>query len=184
LEGTDPAAQPRNALFTIGWIGTPPNARYLNPIAPALAEVAAQGRARLAAVGARKRDLAGVPSEIRPWSVETEVREIQSFDAGIMPLPDNPFERGKCAFKLLQYFSCGRAAVASPVGVNAKIVEHGVNGFLASSVGEWKTALSALRDDPALRRRLGAAGRATVERDFDAAKIAPRLAALLREAAG
>ena len=47
-----------------------------------------------------------------------------------MPLPDSPWERGKCGFKLIQYMAAGLPVVASPVGVNDRIVSPGV-GYLA-----------------------------------------------------
>src|SRR5438874_1070790 len=97
--------------------------------------------------------------DVRGWSESTEVAELQRFDVGIMPLRDAPMERGKCGYKLIQYMACGRPVVASPVGASRQIVEHGTNGFLASTAAEWVAALRALQD-PALRRRMGAAGRA------------------------
>ncbi|MBI4473852.1 MAG: glycosyltransferase family 4 protein [Acidobacteria bacterium] len=183
LSKIDPGLEHRNEVFTIGWIGTPPNARYLTSIAPALEEVCKGGRSRLVMVGVRRFELSGIPLTIRNWSLETEVSEIQRFDAGIMPLPHSPFERGKCGYKLLQYFACARPGVASPVGVNSSIVENGVNGFLASTTKEWIDALMILREDPDLRKRMGVAGRQKVEQHYSLEKTAPRLASLLRKAA-
>ena len=96
--------------------------------------------------------LDSVPIEARPWSEATEVAELERFDVGIMPLPDGPWERGKCGYKLIQYMACGRPVVASPVGMSAQIVEHGVTGLLARTSADWVAALRALRD-PALRAR-------------------------------
>jgi len=182
LRGIDPGVQPKNDIFTIGWIGTPANARYLTHIAPALREVCRNGVGRLVTVGASQWELGEVNGEIRKWSLETESADIQSFDVGIMPLPDTPFERGKCAYKLLQYFACGRPAIASPVGVNSVIVEQGVNGFLASTTNQWIDALTTLREDALLRNRMGALGRQKVEDSYSLQKTAPRLAWLLKEA--
>src|SRR5205807_1751867 len=100
---------------------------------------------RFVVVGAREAALDGVPAEFRPWSEATEVEDILRFDVGIMPLPDEPWERGKCGYKLIQYMACARPVIASPVGANQEIVEHGVNGFLASTDQEWRSALETLR---------------------------------------
>jgi glycosyltransferase involved in cell wall biosynthesis len=45
-----------------------------------------------------------------------------------MPLPDSPWERGKCGYTLVQYTACGVPVVASPVGVNRELVEPELNG--------------------------------------------------------
>ena len=121
---------------------------------------------------------------IRDWDEATETGEIGKFDVGIMPLPDNPWERGKCGFKLIQYMACGKPVVASPVGVNREIVVDGVNGFLASSHDEWVRALERLKSDPELRRTMGANGRRMVEEKYCLQVTAPRLHRLLLEAAG
>jgi len=173
------AAETPNPVYTIGWIGSPITARYVQAVRPALTETCRDGNGRLVLVGSGQVALDGVQTYVRPWSEETEVADIQRFDVGIMPLPDEPWERGKCGYKLIQYMACGRPAVASPVGANAQIVEPGVNGFLATTTADWIRALGALRDS-ALRERMGRAGRAKVEREYCLQITAPRLAALLQ----
>lgn len=100
-----------------------------------------------------------------------------------MPLTDTPWARGKCGYKLIQYMACGLPVIASPVGVNTEIVEHGVNGFLASTEAEWIEALRTLLSDAALRARMGEAGRRKVERDYSLQVWGPRVAQILRDAA-
>lgn len=170
----------RNSVFTVGWIGTPMTAGYLHAIQPTLSEICRAATTRLVLVGVDGIDLGGVPAQTLPWSEESEVASIQSFDVGIMPLLDGPWERGKCGYKLIQYMGCGKAVVASAVGANLEIVEDRVNGFLASSPEEWVHALSFLRDNPDTRVRMGHAGRRKVEEEYCTQLMAPRLAGLLR----
>jgi glycosyltransferase involved in cell wall biosynthesis len=175
---------PGNGTFTIGWIGSPTTAKYLCLVERALKEVCRRGRGRVVLVGAGKNPLQGVPAEVHPWTEETEVVEISRFDAGIMPLPDNPWERGKCGFKLIQYMGCWRPAVGSPVGINREIIDDGVNGLHALKECEWVRALDRLMNDRALRESLGGAGRGTVESRYCLQAVAPRLCDLLLSAGG
>ncbi len=168
--------------FRIGWIGAPITARYLSLIREPLAMLAGQG-ARVTLVGSGPVDLGEIPVEIRPWSEGREVSDIQEFDVGIMPLPDEPFERGKCGYKLIQYMGCGLPVVASPIGVNQELVEPGVNGFLADSAVEWIESLKQLRQDAGLRMRMGQAGFDKVKRSYSLQVTAPQLLDLLRRAA-
>ncbi len=141
-----------------------------------------QGVARFTAIGIDAAAL-GLPMASVPWSEQTVAQDIARLDVGIMPLVDAPFERGKCGYKLIQYMACGLPVVASPVGVNRQIVEHGVNGFLAETPEQWATALRTLCADPALRARMGAAGRRKVEQHYSLQVTAPRLVQILRRAA-
>lgn len=168
--------------FTIGWIGSPSTTRYLREVAPVLAGAAARGT-RVVLVGAHPGTPLGFPCEHRPWSEATEAAEIRAFDVGIMPIPDEPWARGKCGYKLIQYMACGVPVVASPVGVNRDIVEPGRNGFLASDGHAWSSAFETLRADVALRERLGAAGRLKVAARYCTAVVGPALADLVVSAA-
>lgn len=171
-----------NEVPCVGWIGQRATASFLKPLAPVFEKLSREGVANFKAIGIDAQAL-GLPMEAVPWSEDSEAAAIGALDVGIMPLPDNPFERGKCGYKLIQYMACGLPVVASPVGVNRKIVEHGINGFLAATDAEWETALRTLATDPALRSRMGQAGRKEIERQYSLQVTGPRLAQLLRHAA-
>jgi glycosyltransferase involved in cell wall biosynthesis len=177
----DLPAAPASHGVTVGWIGIPLNAHYLQMVEPALRVV---DSIQLHVVGAPvPPEFHGIPAESFPWSEDTEIARIAGFDIGIMPLCDTPWERGKCAYKLLQVMAAGKPVIASPVGANVQVVRHGINGFLADTTEEWTNALRSLAADPALRQRMGAEARKTVEDQYAAAAIAPRLASILQRAA-
>lgn len=164
-----------NDIFTIGWIGSPVTSHYLKLVIPALEEFCKKNTARMVLIGAKKEKLSNILVEYVPWSKETEIKEIQKFDVGIMPLPDNAWERGKCGFKLIQYMACGLPVVGSPVGVNARFIKHGINGYQAKNTNEWIWALQKLKADKELRQKMGRAGRQIVEKEFCLQVTAPRL---------
>jgi glycosyltransferase involved in cell wall biosynthesis len=176
---------PQNDVFTIGWWGSPANSQHLRMIDDALAEVCRDGGGRLRVFGGWKVELrCDVPVEYTPFSPADEVEPTYRCDVGVMPLPDAPWERGKCGLKLIHYMACELPVVASPVGVNGQIVEHGVTGFVASTARDWIDALRTLRESPDLRKRMGQAGRRKVERLYSLQVTAPRVASMLLAAGG
>ncbi len=171
-----------NDIFTIGWIGSPVTSHYLKFIIPALEEVCKNNTARLVLIGAKREDLpTNMPVKYVSWSEETETKEIQKFDVGIMPLPDNAWEQGKCGFKLIQYMACSKPVIGSPVGVNSKIIRHGINGYQTKNINEWVSALKKLKNDPKLRQKMGKAGREIVEKDYCLQATAPKLYKILKK---
>ena len=156
-----------NSGFRIGWIGSPVSAHYLRLIQKPLQILCEDSDTTMVLIGAGDHDyLPGIRKEILPWSEETEAAGVNSFDVGIMPLTEGPFEEGKCGYKLIQYMACSLPVVASPVGVNKQIVESNVTGFLASNNDEWINRLIELRNDPEKRNKLGGAGRAKLEKYY------------------
>ena len=102
----------------------------------------------------------------KTWSLNEEIKDLQGFDIGIMPMPDNEWTRGKCGFKAILYMSMGIPCICSPVGMNKQIISDGANGFLADTGDEWIKKLSLLIENPDLRKRIGCAGRKIVEEKY------------------
>lgn len=165
--------------FTIAWIGTPPTTAHLTLRQPLFERLIRDRGWRMVAIGACRRTLRDSSIIVRTWREHEEAAALTRCDVGVMPLPDAPWERGKCGLKLLQYMAAGLPVVASPVGVNQRVVRHGVNGLLADTEAEWEAALLRLEADPALRADMGKAGRAKVEAEYDHAVAVPRLEAAL-----
>jgi glycosyltransferase involved in cell wall biosynthesis len=174
------------APVVVGWTGAWATAPSLDLLAPVFERLARTERFRLKIIGnANIYDLhfPGVEVEYCLWNLRTMIDDLRVFDVGVMPLPDTPWERGKCGGKLLQYMALGIPAVASPVGVNTQIVADGENGFLASTGNEWYECLRALIRDAALRKRIGGRARQTMEARYSIKVTGPRLRAIVEEVA-
>jgi glycosyltransferase involved in cell wall biosynthesis len=166
----------------IGWIGSPSTQSYVVGIARELTALCQKHSARLLLVGASADIATEFPDldvEVVPWSETSEAELIAQMDVGIMPLPDGPWEKGKCGYKLIQYMACGIPVIASPVGVNVDIVGASQCGLLAANAAEWEVALDKLLESPAQRLRLGRAGRQAVENRYSLSVQAPVLAGIL-----
>ena len=117
----------------------------------------------------------------KPWSLEEEIEDLKSFDIGIMPMPDNKWTNGKCSFKAILYMSMGIPCVCSSVGMNKEIITDGMNGFIASTENEWIEKLSLLVENSELRKRIGMAGRKTVEERYSVKVNAPKYLQVLKK---
>ncbi|QJW93385.1 glycosyltransferase family 4 protein [Frigoriglobus tundricola] len=181
------------------WVGSSSTLKGLERFAPTLSAIGrAVPGARLKLVSDRFAGFPGLPVERCVWSEATDAEEIAAADVGIGWVPEDPWSRGKCGLKVLQYQAAGLPVVANPVGVQAEFVRNDETGFLATTTDEWVHAVRALAADAALRKRLGAAGRHQVEARYSVAAggtkwcaaladlvarvAAPRPARMIREA--
>lgn len=147
-----------NNVFTLGWIGSPSTAIYLEQIKKPLTSLGKILPIRFLVIGAEAPAIQNIQVESIPWSLNEEVSLINQFDVGLMPLIDDEWSRGKCAYKLIQCMACGVCVIASPVGSNKDVVKDNC-GLLAHNDDDWYDAILKLAKNPILRKNLGQASK-------------------------
>lgn len=168
----------------VGWLGVSGNLHYLRKLAPVFRQLKQEfPQFTLKVVSNNFIDIHGVPITKELWSLEGEAASLASFDIGLMPLDDTVWARGKCGYKILQYFGAGVPAIASPVGINTEFIQHGENGFLASNEHEWLCSLRELLSNPQARKQMGLAGRRLLEDRFSMSRYVSNYAAFVHECA-
>jgi glycosyltransferase involved in cell wall biosynthesis len=170
-DSTTPAA--KRERFTAVWIGQSSTVPHLETVLGPLLDAGIALRAI--------SDVAPPGVEHIPWSLETEAARLAECHVGLMPLPRNRFTRGKCGYKILQYFAAGLPAIASPVGVNRQLAAGGA--ILAREPAAWVDACRRLAGDAGLRERLGRSGRGFVRRRYASSSLAERLVRILKDVA-
>ena len=180
-DGLYPVPRLDRKRVTLGWIGSHSSAPYLRMLDRVLPRLASRYDLRLKVVGGDYHCFLAQVSN-HEWRLDREVADLQSFDIGVMPMPDNAWTRGKCAFKALQYMAVGIPVVCSPVGMNTEVVQDGDNGFLAESEKEWTEKLALLIENPGLREAMGQRGRAVVEERYSVKSNFPKLMQVLEGA--
>jgi glycosyltransferase involved in cell wall biosynthesis len=169
-----------NDRVELVWIGSSSTLRGLEQVRSVLEDVGTRcPGVRLKLVCDQFLQLERLPVDPCPWSEAGEEVALAGCDIGISWVPDDAWSRGKCGLKVLQYMAAGLPVVANPVGVQAEMVRPGETGFLAETPEQWVEAVQRLARDPALRQRLGQAGRRQVEAEFSVSAGAARWVALL-----
>jgi glycosyltransferase involved in cell wall biosynthesis len=181
-EARRPRQVRRPGPVVIGWLGSETTAPYLRLVDDVLARLSDESEIIVRVVGGAYSNPRIRRVEVREFSLDREQAELDGFDIGILPEPDDPWTKGKGGYKALLYMAVGVPVVASRVGVNPDIVAEGETGYCVATTEEWVAALRRLINDEQLRARLGSAGRARAVDRFSVAVIAPRFAAALRDA--
>lgn len=164
-----PKPELRNKDYIIiGWSGSLSTIKHFETLMPVLLKISKQygEKVRFKIIGQTNYFNPELKTESVNWSEITEVDNLNTFDIGIMPLPNDEWAKGKCGLKGLSYMACGVATIMSDVGVNADIVEHGVNGFLATNEADWLNYLTLLINDNNLRHKIGNKGKETVKEKY------------------
>jgi glycosyltransferase involved in cell wall biosynthesis len=166
--------------YFIGWMGTSTNLDYLIKYLDVFNEIyKAHPNSKLIISTDKffyqKEIDSSIPTIFIRWSKENELQTLYSFDIGIMPLPNEPWVKGKCGFKLIQYMASGIASIGSNIGANKQIIEDGVNGYLAMEKEQWIQKISNLLEDKELRDQFSKAGRKTIENNYSIKSVLPDL---------
>lgn len=142
---------------TIGWSGSLTTLPHFEQVLPVLRRLHEKWgkRIRFLTVGAETSKAQGIPIHYTPWNKASENQLLNKIDIGLMPLPDDPWARGKCGMKALLYMSVGKPTVASPVGVNTEIIINEENGMLARDDDEWFNVIDRLIENKEFREQLG-----------------------------
>jgi glycosyltransferase involved in cell wall biosynthesis len=139
----------------------------LQLIAPALLETHKVTGLTLTVISSGTRSLGALDQmTVRAeWSANAP-QELATYDLGIMPLNDDAWARGKCAYKLLQYGAAGLPTIGSPVGANKEALSA-MGGLPATNHAEWVDALVNLaRLDASESSAMGTLARRGIERHF------------------
>ncbi len=155
----------KHEVTTIGWTGTHSTIPFLEMLQLVLVQVSRFRKIKLLVIANKEYQMKNVDTEYITWKEETEVEDLHRIEIGLYPIPANEWSLGKSSLKALTYMSIGIPVVATAYGTNFRIMEDGVQGFLAKNDQEWIDRIIQLIDDVELRKKMGIAGRKTVE-DF------------------
>lgn len=152
----------------IGWTGTSTTLKHFEIAVPILEKIKEKygDSVCFRVIANQEYENNDLKVKTLQWNLETEITDLERFDIGIMPLPDDEWSNGKCGFKGLQYMALEIPTIMSAVGVNKEIIEDGENGFLAQNEDEWFEKLSTLIESEELRQKIGKAGRTRVEESY------------------
>jgi glycosyltransferase involved in cell wall biosynthesis len=170
--------------LVIGWSGSHSTSQYLYLLESVLQNISISRSVKILVIGDASFNIDGVELEAISWSENTEVDDLTRIDIGLYPLPDEPWVYGKSGLKALQYMALGIPTVASAVGMNYKVIEDGVSGFLVKNDQEWITTITQLIDDPALRARVGEASRLRVLNTYSVKVNQPTYLSIFKEVYG
>jgi glycosyltransferase involved in cell wall biosynthesis len=167
LHAPERSVRDNKKQIVLGWTGSHSTLKYLKGLESTLEKIEKQFPfVQVMVIADQQPELKLTRLTYKPWRIQTEIADLREFDIGLMPLPDDQWAKGKCGFKALQYMALEIPTIASPVGVNSAIIDHGENGFLAESPAAWENCIKLLITDPALREKIGTKGRQKVAQGY------------------
>lgn len=140
----------RCKIKTFGWTGQKSTLFYLEGILPIFDMLYRKWDFKLVYMS----DVRSVKIDSREysqyleWNLSSERMFFGLIDTGLMPLSDDQWSEGKCAFKLLQYLENGLPALCSPTMLNKSIATLHYPGavLLNKTSVDWVTNLTGVLD--------------------------------------
>lgn len=153
--------QHKEAVFISYLSGSNSHDADFREISPALERILSRHpQVRLVVVG-----LLTLPRELEPYSNQILRKEYMppldllaltaEMDINLAPLTLDSFNQGKGETKITEAALVEVVTVASPIQSYQKLINHGVNGFIASTLEEWEWILERLVIDGDLRQKTG-----------------------------
>ncbi len=161
-----PLPQVSKQKLTLGWSGSLSTSKYFYLLENVLKRLKKKFDFDILVIGDAGVSIAGLDIKAIDWKEETEIENLKKIDIGLYPLPEEEWVLGKSGLKAIQYMALGIPTVATGIGANFRVVDHGVSGFLVKTEDEWVEALSKLLEDENLRHAMGKEARKKVDREF------------------
>lgn len=173
----------KNSQLCIGWSGSRTTSAYLKLLESVLKIISKKYPVKIKVIGDADFKIEGLSNLCsQEWRLQSEVEDMQEIDIGLYPLPNTEWVLGKGGLKALQYMGLGIPVVCSDVGACKEFIRNNVNGFLVDSPEEWIDKISLLIESADLRKRIGLAGRKTVEDGFSVKANAPKFLKIIESA--
>ncbi|WP_223808989.1 glycosyltransferase family 4 protein [Rufibacter hautae] len=170
--------------ITLGWSGSHSTSKYVYLLKDVFLKLKAEFDFSLLVIGDQDFKMEGVEVNAIPWDESTEVEDLSKIDIGLYPLPNEEWVLGKSGLKALQYMALGVPTIATAIGANFRVIEHGVSGFLVNSPEEWLQAIRALVKDEELRRLIGTSAVERVDKYYSIKSNAPVYVGILNKVNG
>lgn len=155
-----------NGKLTIGWTGSHSTIKYLEMLVPVLKKLESEFDFNFLVIADRAPSFELKSLQFLEWNKESEIDDLLKIDVGIMPLENDKWANGKCGFKALQYMALGIPAIVSPVGVNTKIVDEGVNGWICETEDDWEQTLRSILEKKVELSDFSEAARRRIEKHY------------------
>lgn len=156
-----------DSTVVIGWTGSHTTSKYLHLLDSVLREISKRHVVKIQVMGDPEFSIDGLDNlELIEWTAEKESENLQRFDIGLHPLPNEDWVYGKSGGKLVQYMAAGVPILASAIGPNFKAVKEGYNGFLIATGDAWISKLELLITDAGLRKEMGLNSRKVAEETY------------------
>lgn len=172
--------RPDNKIRLV-WIGSKATLKYLQGIKDALEEVRKENsHVVLRIIADEFFDMDYMTVEKHKWSLDSQYSDLLECDIGLSPLPNNRFTRGKCGFKILQYFAAALPVIVSPVSVNGDFIRKSGAGVVAATSEQWKEEIIKMVQDADLREKMGRNGSQFVQQ-YDLEVLGKRFCEIIKD---
>ena len=161
----DPSDQDSDRVC-VGWSGSPTTLKNIKMLEKPLQAISTRDMCDIRLIGGTDFEIKDVRYTAQKWNENTEVSDLRKIQIGLVPLPDFSWNKHKFIMKTAQYMALGIPPVATPLGSNPEVIQHGVTGFLADSEEEWVEYLSLLIKDHKLRLRMAHAAATAAQKKY------------------
>lgn len=166
----------------IGWSGSPTTLKNIKLVEKPLQKISEKNIADIHFIGGLDFNLENVKYTAQKWNGETEVEDLRKIQIGLVPLPENSWNKYKFIMKTAQYMALGIVPVGTPMASNTEVIRHGENGFLAANNEEWINYLSILAEDSKLRNEMSAKAAQDAQANYSLEANAPKIIEAFRAA--